>query len=99
MGTQRRISMHRTALVLAPLLVAVPLGPSPAPAQVRVTPEKSKGGVKLGEPWAQVPETFRNPRIPEWPIPTDLQRWQEVERSRTRAILLQCLGELPPRPD
>jgi dienelactone hydrolase len=67
--------------------------------QVRVTPEKAKGGVKYAEPWVEVPETFRNLRIPEWPIPTDLKRWQEIDRPKTRAILLQCLGEMPPRPD
>jgi hypothetical protein len=30
--------------------------------------------VKFGEPWAEVPETFRNLNIPEWTVPTDLKR-------------------------
>lgn len=79
--------------------VAFVVPASPLTAQVRVTPEKSKGGVKYGEPWVDVPETFRDLKIPEWRIPTDLKRWQEVDRARTRAILLECLGEMPPRPD
>jgi dienelactone hydrolase len=90
--------MFRAWILRIACLLAVLL-PSPLLAQVRVTPEKSRGGVKYGEPWADVPETFRDLRIPEWPIPKDLKRWQEVDRARTRDILLQCLGELPPRPD
>src|SRR5262249_17050087 len=50
-------------------------------------------------PWAEVPEPFRHLKIPEWPLPTDLKRWQEVERTKTRATLLRCLGEMPARPD
>ena len=67
-------------------------------AQVRVTPAKSKGGEKQGEAWADVPETFRRMKIPEWPIPTDLKRWVTTRRHKTRATLLQCLGEMPSRP-
>jgi dienelactone hydrolase len=66
---------------------------APAFAQVRVVPKEAKGGAKQGTPWAEVPETFRNLKIPEWPLPTE-----EVDRVQTRATLLQCLGELPPRP-
>ena len=71
-------------------------------AQVRVTPKESKGGPTYGqyaEPWVDIPETFRDLKVPEWPVPTDLKRWQEVDRARTRATLLRCLGEMPPRPD
>ncbi len=32
-------------------------------------------------------------------MPTDLKRWQAVDRARTRQILLRCLGEMPLRPD
>jgi dienelactone hydrolase len=78
-----------SALLLSPALAA----------QVRVTPKEAKGGEKQGEPWAEVPELFRGLKIPEWPLPTDLKRWQEVDRAKTRATLLQCLGEMPPRPD
>jgi dienelactone hydrolase len=72
---------------------------APLAAQERVTPRGAKGGEKQGEPWAEVPETFRNLTIPDWPVPTDLKRWQEVDRPRTRATLLRLLGEMPPRPD
>lgn len=89
----RRLPILIAVLILAPVLSA------PAPAQERVTPKAAKGGEKQGEPWAEVPESFRNLKIPEWPLPTDLKRWQEVDRARTRETLLRCLGELPPRPD
>jgi hypothetical protein len=74
------------------------LGPSLG-AQVRVTPKEAKGGEKQGEPWAEVPATFKGLKIPDWPLPTDLKRWQDSDRARTREALLGCLGELPPRPD
>src|SRR5262245_10620653 len=68
-------------------------------AQDRVTPKAAKGGEKQGEPWAQVPATFRNLNIHEWPLPNDLNRWQKLDRDKTRALLLKCLGEMPDRPD
>jgi dienelactone hydrolase len=68
-------------------------------AQDRVTPKESKGGQKQGEPWADVPESFRSLKIPEWPLPSDLKQWEQIDRAKTRAMLLSCLGELPPRPD
>ena len=46
-----------------------------------------------------MPDDFKKIKIPEWPIPIDLKKWQEVDRARTRQTLLQCLGEIPPRPD
>ena len=91
--------MYRIAwagLLLAGLVL---IGCLPLGAQVRVIPKEAKGGEKQGEPWAEVPPTFRNLKIPDWPVPTDLKRWQEVDRARTRATLLRCLGEMPPRPD
>jgi dienelactone hydrolase len=72
---------------------------TPAVAQLRVTPEASKGGVKFGEPWEGIPESFRNLGVPGWSPPTDLKRWREAERPQIRKTLLQLLGELPPRPD
>jgi dienelactone hydrolase len=69
-----------------------------AAAQVRVTPKAAKGGVKFGEPWAEVPESFRDLKIPDWPVPADLHRWQEVDRPKTRETVVKLLGELPPRP-
>jgi dienelactone hydrolase len=78
---------------LAGLVLALSL-----PAQVRVTPKESKGGQKQGEAWAEVPESFKSIKIPDWPVPTDLKRW-EVDRVKARETLLRCLGEMPPRPD
>src|SRR5262245_18633047 len=68
-------------------------------AQVRVTPKASKGGEKQGEAWAEVPESFKSMKIPDWPMPTDLKQWNATDRDKTRATLMQCLGEMPPRPD
>src|SRR5690348_13461103 len=88
--------MLRTTTAVA-LAIAVFAGP--VMAQVRVTPKESKGGEKQGEAWAEVPESFKSLKIPEWPIPTDLKRWQETDRAATRATLVRCLGEMPARPD
>jgi hypothetical protein len=90
------ISRIAELLVMASLVL---LAGSPLPAQVRVTPTTSKGGEKQGEAWAEVPQSFKRMKIPDWPMPTDLKRWNEVDRARTRATLLQCLGDMPPRPD
>src|SRR5262245_14304050 len=38
-------------------------------------------------------------KIPDWPLPTDLKKWEGTDRAKTRATLLQCLGEMPERPD
>ena len=82
------------------ILVSVGIILSPAlAAQERVTPKESKGGQKQGEPWADVPESFRNLKIPDWSVPADLKQWEQVDRVKTRATLLACLGERPPRPD
>jgi dienelactone hydrolase len=71
----------------------------PASAQVRARPQSAKGGEPQGEPWAEVPESFRRVKPPDWPMPTDLERWQKADRPRTRSVLLELLGEMPPRPD
>src|ERR1051325_5027731 len=85
-------------LVSAVVLLAV-FAHAPLSGQVRVTPKEAKGGEKQGEAWAEVPESFRNLKIPEWPVPTDLKQWQDEDRAKTRATLVQLLGEMPPRPD
>jgi len=90
-----RIAPARFLLPFGLLLV----GSSPLVAQDRVTPREAKGGEKQGEAWAEVPDAFKSLKIPDWPVPTDLKRWREVERTKTRETLLGCLGELPPRPD
>src|SRR5947207_7738673 len=87
-------SMIRTILVALGILCSSTLW-----AQERVTPKESKGGQKQGELWTDVPESFRNVKIPSWPVPADLKQWEQGERERTRATLLRCLGEMPPRPD
>ena len=80
-------------------LVAVILS-AHAMAQERVIPKNAKGGnEKQGEPWAEVPDTFKAMQIPEWPVPGDRKRWEETDRPQTRATLLQCLGDMPPRPN
>jgi dienelactone hydrolase len=80
-------------------LIALTLAVS-ALAQERVTPEKAKGGFKYTtEPWTDIPESFRNARPPEWPLPKDLKQWQETGRVAVRKTLLECLGEMPARPD
>src|SRR5262245_17416267 len=82
------------------VLVGLFLGASqPADAQDRVTPKKAKGGRKQGEAWAEVPEAFKRMKLPAWPLPTDLEKWQRADRARTRQTLLRCLGEMPARPD
>jgi hypothetical protein len=72
---------------------------SPSNAQVRVTPKEAKGGEKQGDAWAEVPASFKSMKIPDWQMPTDLKRWQEVHRAKTRQTLLRCLGEMPARPE
>jgi dienelactone hydrolase len=89
-----RILVASLPAVLAGLCLVAPLA-----AQVREVPKSAKGGEKQGEPWAEVPESFRGLKIPDWPLPTDLKRWQEIDRARTRAIIVRLLGEMPPRPD
>jgi len=81
-----------TAIVLLTVLLS-------AQGQERVTPRAARGGVKQGAPWAEVPASFRNIRIPEWPLPTDLERWRAMDRAKVRATLRDCLGEMPARPD
>jgi dienelactone hydrolase len=68
-------------------------------AQERVTPRQAKGGQKQGQPWAEVPESFRNLKVPAWPVPSNLKTWQTEGRKKVRQTLLECLGEMPTRPD
>jgi dienelactone hydrolase len=75
------------------------LGVQAVQAQERVMPASAKGGVKFDAPHATVPENFRDLKIPEWPLPTDLERWQKVDRPRALEILRGCLGDMPARPD
>jgi len=60
---------------------------------VRVTPEHSRGGVKFDEPWAGIPETFRDRKIPDWPVPDDVERWNRVGQPENfRSVLYKDTG-------
>jgi dienelactone hydrolase len=78
-------------------VVVVSLGV--ARGQERVTPQASRGGSPLGAMWQDVPEDFRRIRYPDWQVPTDRKQWEEIDRARTRATILQLFGDRPPRPD
>jgi hypothetical protein len=91
--------MTRLVLMRTLLGIALLTGTVPAAAQVREVPRQAKGGQPQGVPWAEVPETFRNIRIPDWPVPTDLAEWKTKNRAKTRVTLLALVGEMPPRPD
>jgi dienelactone hydrolase len=70
-----------------------------ASAQERLTSPHSKGGTPLNEKWAGVPAEFRESlHLPEWPLPTDLGRWQR-DRLEVRKTLVNLMGDLPARPD
>lgn len=89
------MSWSRAALIV----LVFSAGSRPVSAQVRAKPQSAKGGETLGEPWAEVPETFRHLELPDWPVPADRGRWEQVDRPRTREVLVNLLGEMPPRPD
>jgi len=91
--------MVRSPWVGSLLLALFLVNASLVEAQVRVTPKEAKGGEKQGEAWAEVPDAFKNLKIPAWPLPNDLKRWETVDRAKTRETLLRCLGEMPARPD
>jgi dienelactone hydrolase len=80
-------------------LFAALAGPSAVEAQVRIVPQAAAGGQPQGEPWADVPVPFRELDIPDWSPPTDLARWEDVDRAQTCAVLIECLGDMPARPD
>jgi dienelactone hydrolase len=87
--------MLRTLSALLLLLILQPA----ATGQIRITPGAAKGGTPQGNPWADVPASFREMKIPEWRLPTDRKRWVDVDRGKIRATLRHCLGEMPDRPD
>jgi dienelactone hydrolase len=75
------------------LFAAVPLA-----AQERVKPKAAKGGKEFGEPWAEVPQFYKNIKLPVWQMPSDIKAW-EKSRLEVRKTLVKCLGDLPRRPD
>ena len=74
--------MRQALLIALVALACFLLGPRISQAQIRITPERSKGGRPWGEPWSEVPETFRNVAPPEWLPPTRLKQWERVDRLR-----------------
>lgn len=88
-----------SALLFLMCLLGFPLS---AIAQFRVVPQASKGSeryAQYAEPWIDIPESFRDAGIPDWPVPTDLKKWEATDRGAIRKILFDCLGEMPARPD
>jgi len=65
----------------------------------RITPADSRGGKPLPEPWLKTPAAWQKLSFPNWPLPTNLQRWKESGRAEVRKTLLDCLGDLPKRPN
>jgi dienelactone hydrolase len=51
----------------------------------------------LQAPWVGVPEAFRNLPIGKFVVPGDLSKWKG-QREKVRSIVLNSLGEMPPRP-
>lgn len=51
----------------------------------------------LQQPWDGVPEAFRKLPVGKLEIPADLAAWNQ-QRKKVKAIVLECLGERPPRP-
>jgi dienelactone hydrolase len=51
----------------------------------------------LQAPWEGVPEGFRNLPIGRLDVPDSLARWK-TQRGRVKNIVLDSLGEMPPRP-
>ena len=95
-------SSLRTQLLLALFLCLSAFRTDTVSAQFRVVPERSKGGANYApyaEPWTDIPDAFRDFKIPAWPVPTDLSKWKTTGRNEVRQVLLHCLGEMPTRPD
>ncbi len=51
----------------------------------------------LQQPWEGVPEAYRKLPVGKLEIPKDLGAWKR-QRERVKAIVLNALGDLPPRP-
>ena len=80
--------------------VACALPTVSATAQERVARPEAKPLPPQNEPWSVMPEAFRRGlKLPDWPMPTDLRRWQQTGRAATRRQLVASFGDWPPRPD
>jgi len=69
-----------------------------AATQIRKVPEASRGGRKYAELWEKVPLPIRSYPFPEFPIPKTLEEWKQERRDNIHKTVIQCLGEIPPRP-
>lgn len=49
------------------------------------------------QPWEGVPRAYRDLAVPSFSVPKDLSQWC-LERPHVQNIVLECLGDLPPRP-
>lgn len=75
------------------LLAFVPiLSAFSQPAQKRVNE------VTFAAPWENVPEVYRRIPIGELRIPSMRRDW-ELQRPGIRSVLMECLGEVPARPN
>jgi len=81
------------------LALCLMLSASHSFGQERASSPHSKGGTPLNPKWDGVPAEFRaSLKLPEWPLPTNLPRW-ERDRLEVRQTVISLLGDLPPRPD
>lgn len=51
----------------------------------------------LQSPWTGVPESFRKLPVGRFEVPSDVSKWK-MQRAKVKQIVLNSLGELPPRP-
>ena len=51
----------------------------------------------IQEPWEGVPEGFRSLPVGTFRVPSSINEWKR-ERERVKSIVINSLGELPPRP-
>jgi dienelactone hydrolase len=58
---------------------------------------QEKPPAPLQQDWEGVPERFRNLPIGKWNVPASLAQWKS-EREKVKKIVIDSLGDLPPRP-
>ena len=69
-------------------------------AQERVPRPEAKPLPPQDEAWSVMPEVFRQGlKLPDWPMPADVQRWEQTGRAATRQKIITLFGDWPPRPD
>jgi dienelactone hydrolase len=94
--------MNATRRLLLPLILVVLPYPAAHAEAARVKPRQSQGGPRYvqnyADAWTDIPESFRDLKAPEWPVPADLKQWQDKDRAAVRATVMQCLGDMPARP-